>query len=89
MLQKTQHKLRGTTRLTVEGCRLNVASQLSLEFKITDEAVADYFAESSTFNLFHQQNLSCEGQASSVCIFVLPIGTGAGLPPRSPNSLTG
>jgi hypothetical protein len=43
--------LRGTTQITVAGCRLNVANQLSLEFTITGETVTDYFAENSTFNI--------------------------------------
>ncbi|MDO8753078.1 MAG: hypothetical protein Q7J80_04215, partial [Anaerolineales bacterium] len=67
--------LRGTTRFTVEGCRLNVASQLSLKFTITDDAVADYVAEHSTFNLerstaFTSAVSLTSGQASSV-FFVL------------------
>jgi hypothetical protein len=63
---------------------------------ITDDAVADYFGERSTFNLEHSTAFTSEvspstmlrgGQASSVWVF--PLDTIEGLPPRFPFSLTG
>jgi len=73
--------LRGTTRITFSSWNVQTFKPANVTLvAVTGFPGADYFSSPA--------QSSFEKQASSV-VYRVPVDTGAGLPPRCPNSLTG